>query len=110
MNPKQHKGEKRGRKRTRSKSNPHPTYLHHGSQLELDHCTRCPRSKNPKEGRKDEDEAKSKGIIAMKDEEGEESRVGVDGVAVPAAPSSPPLRVLVVSSPLVLASYLALPP
>ena len=46
----------------------------------------------------------------MKDEEGEESRVGVDGVAVPAAPSSPPLRVLVVSSPLVLASYLALPP
>ena len=64
--------------------------------------------KNPR-GREDEDEGESEGITGEKDEEGEGCTPGVDGVVVAVAsrrpaPPSPPLRELVVASPLVLAS------
>ena len=69
--------------------------------------------KNPR-GREDEDEGESEGITGEKMRKGKdvwlESMASRSPSSSPrAAPPSPPLRELVVASPLVLASYLAPP-
>jgi hypothetical protein len=63
---------------------------HRGSQLELYHRARHPRSKNPRGGREDEDKGESEGITGEKDEEG--GTLGRRHLAPPRGRLEPPRR------------------